>query len=118
MKLKRYFGQAVLIVSLVMAFTMSVNAKTLILGKSAGQWTGGISGKKVYSQIKDTKRDGLQLYGTVYVSNDMGQISKNAGYTKGVSTKFYVTKKATYKNPFIPNKAWYSGFRTKNVRGH
>lgn len=118
MKLKRYFGQAVLIASLVMAFTMSVEAKTEILGRSAGKWTGGISGKQVYSQIQDTKRDNLRLHGTVYVRNDIGQTYRKVGCTSGVYTRFYISRIATYRNPFVPNKAWYSGFRTTYVRGH
>lgn len=118
MKLKKYFGQAVLIASLVVAFTMSVEAKTEILGRSVGKWNGGIRGKQVYSEIQDTKRDNLRLHGTVYVRNDMGQTSKKTGYTKGVGKKFYVTRSATYKNVFIPNKAWYSGFRTTNAKGN
>lgn len=55
MKLKRYFGQAVLIASLVIAFTMSVEAKTLILGRGAGKWTVALVGKKYILKSKIPK---------------------------------------------------------------
>ncbi len=116
MKLKKYFGQTVLIASLVMAFAMSANAETL--GKNMGTWTGGInSSKYVYSQIRDTRKDGFRLHGTVYVKDDLERVSKVSGSTHGVNTKIYVSRKATYKNPFIPNKAWYSGFYTTKAKG-
>lgn len=118
MRLKRYFGQAVLIASLVIAFTMSVEAKTLLLCGGAGEWAGGISGTQIYSQIKDIRRDNLRLYGTVYVKNDIGQISQRTGLTNGVGTRFYVTRTATYRNLFVPNKAWCSDVRTIYAKGH
>lgn len=109
-----------MIASLVMAFAMSANAqtKTIILGRNAGKWTGGISGKKVYSQIQDTKRDNLRLYGTVYVRNDIGQTSQKTGYTNGFGKTIYISRDATYRNLFAPNKSWYSGFKTINAKGH
>lgn len=118
MKLKKYFGQTVLIASLVMAFAMSANAQTSSLGRNMGTWTGGInSSKYVYSQIRDTKKDGFRLHGTVYAKDDLGGISKKGGHTSGVNTTIYVSRKATYKKLFQPNKAWYSGFYTTRVKG-
>lgn len=119
MKLKKIFGQTVLIALLVMAFAMSANAETL--GKNMGTWTGGIrsinGSNYVYSKITDTNKDGFRLYGTVYAKDDLGGISKKSGHTSGVNTTIYVSRKATYKRLLEPNKAWYSGFYTTKVKG-
>ena len=116
MKLKKIFVQTVLVAALVMTFAMSANAE--MLGKNMGTWNGGINSRGyVYSQIKDIRKDGFRLHGTVYAKDDLGGISKRAGHTSGVGTIIYVSRKATYKNLFKPNKAWYSEFYTTRVRG-
>lgn len=97
---------------------MSINAKTLSLGKNMGTWIGGIdSSKYVYSQIKDTRRDGFRLHGAVYAKDDLGRVSKNTGHACGANTRIYASRKAKYKKLLEPNRAGYSGFYTTKVKG-
>lgn len=88
------------------------------LGAGKAQWTGGENSRgMVYSKIRDAKKDNYRNYGTVWVRNDKGQSNHLTGHTTGLNTTIYTEIKATHKNPFVAEKAWYIDYWTQQRRG-
>lgn len=106
------------ICSVILAFVLISNvladSKKLDGGKAT--WTGGedTGTNKIYSQLRDNKKDSIRYKVTVWVRNDIGQQNTKLGTTSGVGASGQVrtTIKATHKNPVVAEKSGYKNFQT------
>ena len=74
--------------------------------------------KYFFSKVVDNKEDGLAFKVTVWVQSDNGLSSEETGTTsaKGDDGKVYVSRAASHKNPFVPERCGYKGLEVVNVK--
>lgn len=112
--MKKFLSMALLCgIILCGSFSAMAASKSLDGGRAA--WRGGISRGVVYSNIQDQRYDNIRYRATVWVRNDMNRASYKTGTTTGFGAggRIEVTTKATYINPFRPNKSGYKDFARK-----
>ena len=99
---------------LILASNVFAGTKKLDGGKAT--WTGGedTGTHKIYSQLRDNKKDSIRYKVTVWVRNDAGKQNSKTGTTSGTGAAGQVktTIKATHAKPLVTEKAGYKNFQT------
>lgn len=114
--ISKFTKTSILGILLIVGTISSVLAGSEKLDGGKATWTGGedTGTVKIYSQLRDNKKDSIRYKVTVWVRNDKGQQNSKTATTSAVGAAGQVktTIKATHSNPFVPEKTGYKGFHT------
>lgn len=114
--ISKFTKTSILGLLLIVGIVSSVLAASEKLDGGKATWTGGEDTgiAKVYSQLRDNKKDSIRYKVTVWARNDKGKQNSKTGTTSAVGEagQIRTTIKATHSNPLVTEKAGYKGFQT------
>ena len=118
-KLKKIMVYACTVAMLFGTTTAVYAGAAEVLNGGGAKWTGGETSDGIlYSNLYDEKKDGVQYSVTVWVDPDWASKKEKSGTTtaKGKKGRVHVSKAATHKNPFVPEKTGYKDFKAIAVK--